>query len=111
MIKWQFKTKRFEVRYEELEECDPDFSWDEDGSALAGVQSGEFDLFLAKVSVRLDGQEIAADYLGNCIYKPDEFHTTYKHGHYFSDMVRTTIAEARENIRAAQPLPYVREAA
>lgn len=111
MIKWQFKTKRFEVRFEELEEYDPDFSWDEDGSALAGVQSGEFDLFCAKVSVRLDGREIAADYLGDCIYKPDEFHTRYKHGGYFSDMVRTAIAEARENIRTAQPLPYVRDAA
>ena len=57
--------------------------------------------------VLLDGNEIAADYLGNCVYNSaQEFidHRGNKTGSYFSDMVRSAIAEARKNVARLQSI-------
>ncbi|MGE3645672.1 MAG: hypothetical protein AB7F96_17650 [Beijerinckiaceae bacterium] len=100
---WRFDTARFSVVCEALPEDEPDLSWDDDGTIKTGIESGEFDLFCAKVSVLLDGHEICADYLGNCVYRPGEF---IKAGGYFADMVRTAIKEARKILR--KQAPYIR---
>lgn len=105
-----FSTKRFTVRFEALPEYDLDLSWDENGETAAALDVGEAVAFCAKVSVILDGYEIACNYLGQCIYNSfEEFTTKYKHD-YFADMLRETIREARAEIMARDPLPYIRAA-
>lgn len=130
--KWRFKTERFAVVFSEEPEWNCDWSWDEDGSARKGVENGEFDLFCAKVAVLLDGREIAADYLGECIYRRDEFHTAHRDPdpmnrncslmraargdnvvicHYFPGMVSQAIKEARDYIKQRPQPPRMRETA
>lgn len=116
---WSFSTDRFQVICTAEEEHDPDMSWDDDGSAQAGIDSGAYDLFCAKVAVLLDGREVSADYLGGCIYAPGEFVESHRDKdpmnrnctlmraargkvsicHYFPDMVRLAITEARQALR------------
>ena len=81
-------------------------------------------LFCARARVLLDGEEIASDYLGNCIYptfkafddhiavaeqnrKYAEKGESGRCGSYFKDMIATVISEAREHV-ATYSAPYVR---
>jgi hypothetical protein len=99
-------------------EYDLDLSWDETGEIAAGVEDGTYTVFCAKCAVFVDGEEIAADYLGQCIYADImDFrdHVGCKAtgcGSYFSDMVREAVSLARAELkrRADSPL-YVRSAA
>lgn len=124
---WSFETARFKVLCTAEPEHHEDLSWDHDGSVRAGIDSGDYDLFCAKVTVFLDGREIASDYLGGCVYAPGEFVESHRDpdpmnrncsimrdargarmciGHYFPDMVSIAIAEARQVLRDA---PYIRQ--
>ena len=112
---WRFKTKRFTILMTAKEEHDLDLSWDETGEVLEKLESGEYQVFMAKCSVLLDGNEIGADYLGQCIYSnPLEFRdhigmNLKGHGSYFSDMVRQAIVEARGFIKGMNSKPVMRE--
>ena len=62
------------------------------------------DWFCAKVSAWKNGEELASTYLGCCCYETvEEFYTTCR-DHYFADMVREVVAEAKriERDRAAK---------
>jgi hypothetical protein len=95
------------------EDC-PDLSW-ADEETLAKLDSGEWQNLTFKVAVydRNTGAELAADYLGNSIYADPADFLDHREaakqtrelrasgspavvGSYFSDMVRTAIAEARK---------------
>ena len=112
---WRFKTARFTLVMTAEEEHDLDLSWDETGEVLEKVESGEYQVFMAKCSVLLDGNEIGADYLGQCIYSnPLEFRdhigmNLKGYGSYFSDMVREAIEDARGFIKAMDSKPKLRE--
>jgi hypothetical protein len=134
---WTFKTKRFRVSLD----LQRDHSYrydgeDENGETQAALNSGEFVAFDSKVTVEFDGEEIAADYLGGSVYGADNvanFYTEHRSadplnrnctimraanggncsiGHYFPDLVRQAIGEAREAMqerkREAESLPYIR---
>lgn len=104
-----FKTQRFVIRFEALPEWDLDLSWDETGAVTRDIENCTVSVFCAKVSVLLDGKEVACNYLGQCIYRSiEEFITRYRHD-YFASLVRETIQEARSNILSLEPLPYIRE--
>jgi hypothetical protein len=76
---WTFKTARFTVEFSVAPEDDLDLSWDEDGSTREGLESGKYVAFVARVRVLMDGREIGADYLGECIYKSvREFRTAHR---------------------------------
>lgn len=118
----EFKTAHFRVIAEALPEDDLDLSFDEDGSVLEGLRSGEFVAFVAHVAVYHDTLgKVADEYLGGCIYRsPDEFMDhqecgkqnreyaergeTGRCGSYFHDMVRQACGDARKAIRAAQTI-------
>ena len=75
---WSFAIGRVEVSLEIDQE--PNYRYDgddEDGETQAAIDSGEFIAFSSKVCVEIDGEEIAADYLGGSVYefgKESEFH-------------------------------------
>lgn len=125
---WEFNTARFAVRCTAEEEWDCDLSWDDTGETAEKINSGEWCIFCAKVAVLLDGREIAADYISQCIYAdPSEFVTAHRDPdplnrnctigkaardgaficHYFPDMVSIAIGEAR---KALANVPTLRAA-
>ena len=113
-----FHAGRFTVRAAIEPDYDVDLSWDETGETADKLMSGEWQAFQTKVWVELDGDEIAADYLGGSIYAdPREFFTEHLgckakgYGSYFPDMVRQAISEARQTVRDMEPPPRVRETA
>jgi len=121
---WSFETERFFVGfYAEDEELDPadSFDFQED---IDAVHYGEVEWFCAHVGVFLksdnacDWREIGSDYLGACAYRtvrefytnwrtdPDESRNTLANKdkgisicHYFPDMVRSAIREARLELK------------
>jgi hypothetical protein len=101
---WTFRTKRFAVKWQIEEELGYQYDGDDqDGSIQAMLNDGTMVAFESKMVVYLDGVEIAADYLGGSVYYADQVATfrdhigmnANGHGSYFSDMVRTSIEEAR----------------
>jgi succinate dehydrogenase/fumarate reductase-like Fe-S protein len=121
---WEFNTARFRVTFTALpEELDPSDSFS-DPADIEAVRTGDVAWFCAKVAVECDGHQIAADYLGACAYRTvEEFVTGHRDPdplnrnssimraarggnvvicHYFPDMVRTAIAEARKNLADLQ---------
>ena len=118
-IIWRFKTARFCVDVTAEPEFCPDLSFDETGEIAEGIASGKYDCFCAKAAVYLDGREIAADYLGGCIYeRADDFRDHIglaeksrqdgrEYGSYFADMVAEAVARARDFI-ARHPAPKMR---
>ena len=111
----EFKTKNFTVRVTAEEENDLDLSFDDTGEIREGLESGKFVAFCAKAAVYFRGNEIATDYLGNCIYESPESFMDHREcgkqnreyarqgkdgscGSYFAGMIRTAIAEARKEI-------------
>jgi hypothetical protein len=117
---WKFETARFTVVMTAEPEHDLDLSWDDTGEVAKGIESGKFDVFCAKCAVLLDGREIAADYLGQCIYETPETFRDHigigcrlcrkdgkNYGSYFSDMVRQSVSLARNYLRD-NPAPALR---
>lgn len=117
-IAWQFKTARFTVSL--LLSEDPDYQYDgddEDGETQRKLDSGEYVAFDSQVTVALDGHVIARDTLGGSVYGANawkDFFTDHRTSsaeyrntlaqkaqsrvicHYFPDMVRQAIREARD---------------
>lgn len=60
------------------------------------INRGRYSWFIARVQAFRAGVELAADYLGGCLYdSPAEF---VKAGDYYADMVDTVTREARAKI-------------
>jgi hypothetical protein len=122
---WTFRTRRFTVSL--ILEQDYGYQYDgddEDGEVQAKLDSGDFVAFDSKVSVELDGVEIAADYLGGSVYADtqdfvcEHYGLAAKsradgcnYGAYFPGMVRQAISEAREYVRNMEKPPRIRESA
>jgi len=107
----EFNTANFIVRVEALPEADTDFSFDESGEVEKKVASGEWVAFTAKASVILkaNGAQLAADYLGECIYSTIGDFEDHRFGaaSYFADMIKTVISDARAVLNE---MPQVRAA-
>lgn len=110
---WTFKTKRFTVKWQiEYVHGYRYDGEDENGETQSMLDSGELVAFDSKVSVWLDGVEIAADYLGSSVYRYDQVRSfrdhvgmnARGHGSYFSDMVRSAVADARKVLASAPKL-------
>lgn len=118
---WKFETLRFTVALEITEDFGYRYAGDDpDGEVQAKLDSGEYVAFDSDVVVYLDGEEIARDSLGGSVYAEDsvaEFWTMHRSpdpmhrncsimraarggnvgiGHYFPDMVRSAISDARK---------------
>ena len=121
---WQFTIGRFTIRAAIQPSQDLDLSWCETGETARNLDSGLWEAFDTCVSVEFNGVEIASDWLCQSIYAdPREFFTDHRcpdpmgrncslmraaRGdnvaicHYFPDMVRTAIAEARTWLASAR---------
>lgn len=130
---WTFKAGRFLVSLELERDHRYKYDGDDpDGETQDKLDSGEYVAFDSVVRVELDGEEIAADYLGGSVYAYDDvsdFYTEHRTSdpeyrntlaqkargvcivHYFPDMVRTAISEARAYVRNMSVPPRVRETA
>jgi hypothetical protein len=101
---YKFNTRNFSTRVDAIEEPFPDLSFDETGEVIEKLESGEYVVFCAHVTVSFKGMVLSEEFLGNCIYEtPAEFrdHIGSKckgYGSYFSDMVRTSIQNARKSV-------------
>lgn len=129
---WTFETARFSVALEITREYNYQYDGDdEDGSIQDAIYRGELIAFDSAAVVRLDGRVIAVDHLGGSVYAAGEverFWTDHRDsdpmnrncsimraarggnvviGHYFPDMVRIAIGEARN---ALANVPYLRAA-
>lgn len=107
-----WKTARFTVALDWTYEDSPDLSWDESGETAAKIDSGEWINCTFRVRVLCDGTEVGTDYLGNSIYaNPIDFYREHigigstGFGCYFTDMMHSAIAEARNTLRNR---PYIR---
>lgn len=120
---WSFKSGHFVVSLEVTEDYGYQYDGDdENGEVQAKLDSGEYVAFDSSVYVRLNGRTIGEDHLGGSVYGVDEMadfweaHRTsepaYRNcsvsgrpagtviGHYFPDMVRTAVREARATLAA-----------
>lgn len=117
---WKFRTERFAVSLS----IQPDYGYqydgdDPDGETQAKLNSGEYVAFDSFVTVELDGRVIGRDSLGGSVYaagEVTEFWTAHRDSpaeyrntlaqkaagrvicHYFPDMVRQAIRDARETL-------------
>jgi len=130
---WSFKTARFEARLVIEETHGYRYDGDDaDGEVQEKLDSGEYVAFESAVLIFLDGEMIAWDSLYGSVYAAgtmNEFWTMHRSpnpmhrncsirrakehsliGHYFPDMVRTAIAEARRYV-AGMSTPRLREVA
>ena len=103
-VQYRFKTQNFTILYTDEEEQEFDLSWDETGEARTKLDSGEWQMFVAKVAVLFRGREIASESLGGCIHADpvdfrDHVGTRGAFGSYFKDMVHAAIAEARATLK------------
>jgi hypothetical protein len=128
---WEFNTDRFSVSLQVEQDCGYQYDGDDEGGETqAALDSGEYVAFNSRVVVELDGVEIASDSLCGSVYADmEEFWTAHRDPdpmnrncsimrasrgsnvaicHYFPDMVRIAIAEARTYLRS---VPAMREAA
>lgn len=131
---WSFSTPRFTVAL--ILERDPNYTYDgddENNETQDKLDSGEFVAFDSTVVVDLDGEEIARNSLGGSVYDSDrvrEFFTDHRDPdpmnrncslmraargdnvcicHYFPDMVREAVREARATLlERAATLPRLR---
>ena len=116
---WRFDTKRFTVALQMTPDDDLDLSWDETGETQDKLASGEYTAFGSRVVVYCDGQQVGSDSLWGSVYaEPREFWTAHRdpdpmhrncslmrkvrgnitYCHYFPEMVRIAIGNARMNI-------------
>jgi hypothetical protein len=104
---YKFETENFKLEMNALEEYDVNFDmFDEDckRATIRSLESGELVVFCAKALLidKQTGQELASDYLGQCIYESYEAFRdnlgvkNEKHGSYFSDMIHTVLKEGRK---------------
>jgi len=104
---WTFETRNFAV----IVDCDYeqdwlDLSWDETGEVAEKLATGEWNAYTMRARLLTrHGDELACDYLGASIYaNPTEFRdhigSRGQWGSYFTDMVRTVLAEGRAEIKA-----------
>lgn len=117
----KFTTSNFTVLVTAEEDHDLDLSFDEDGSVARDLESGKLMAFCVKAAVLFRGAEIAAGYLGGCIYgSPAEFEDHRECGRqnkewaargdkgrcgsYFKDMISLAIAEARKEVAAMKSI-------
>ena len=124
---WQFTIGRFTIRAHIESRYDLDLCWCETGETAAKLDSGEWQAFDTWVTVEINGRVIGEDSLHGSIYAdPMEFFTDHRSAdpmnrnctimraawrgegnpdakvsicHYFPDMVRTAISEARDWMR------------
>lgn len=114
---WMFRTAQFSVELQVFaEDMDPadSFEFPED---IEAVRNGDVEWFMARVVVTKNGREIGSDSLGGCAYRTiAEFYEGHRDSdpmnrnssimraerggnvaicHYFPDMVRVAIADAR----------------
>jgi len=119
---WSFKTARFTVELQIAEDYGYQYDGDdENGETQAALDSGEYVAFDSRVVVKLGSISYGSDYLGGSVYAANEveqFWTAHRDSdpmnrncsilrkthpagpniticHYFPDMVRQAIAEAR----------------
>lgn len=117
---WKFETARFCVTLSfEPEEMDPadSFEFQED---IDAIRNGDVLWFCAVLRVFCGGNEVARDVLGGCAYRSiDEFIAAHRDpdpmnrnssimrasrgdrtviSHYFPDMVRQAVADARRTV-------------
>lgn len=127
---WTFRTARFLVALEIIHLAGYQYDGDDEcGETQADLDSGELLAFDSRVTVSLDGVEIGSDSLGGSLYSADtlkEFWTAHRDSdamnrnctlmraargdnvcicHYFPDMVRSAIAEARKHLAS---VPHMR---
>lgn len=118
---WKFAIGRVSVELEINQDCGYQYDGDdENGETQAALDAGEFVAFNSTVRVYIDNLEMGVDHLGGSVYefgRESEFWTAHrdrdpmnrnceamraKRGelacicHYFPDMVKHAIAEARE---------------
>lgn len=72
------------------------FEDDEAAEIIAQLEAGDLVQFTAKVTASKNGIELAADYLGGCIYADEKDFVNNEC--YYGDMVRTVIEEAKQAI-------------
>lgn len=124
---WSFNTKRFNVSL--IVQQDYHYQYDgddEDGETQAKLDSGEYIAFDSTVIITIDGVEIGSDSLGGSVYAYNDvsdFWTEHHNAdplyrncsimraarghnvcmcHYFPDMVRQAIKEARTSLERIQ---------
>lgn len=114
-----FHAGRFTVSVDAFADYDVDLSFDDTGEVLRDLESGKLCAFSVCAKVSLDGNEIASDWLGGCIYRdPAEFEDhrqcaaqnrkftesgqSCRCGSYFADMVRNVCSEARKEVKRMQ---------
>lgn len=113
---WDFKTARFRVLVNAVEDDITDLSWDEDGSVKAGLDSGKLVKFGVVCTVYLVGREVGSDSIWGCVYESYSAFVDHrgikahspKSGSYFSDVVREAIADARRVVTSFK-LVHLRE--
>ena len=115
----QFRTKNFTVRVVAEEDLFPGLTAEDDetGEQQRRLDNGELVAFTATAKLYMKGFKIAEDHLGSCIYEsPKAFmdhkgirrYSQQKYGNpkacgsYFSDMVRSVIAEGRKAVKELQ---------
>jgi hypothetical protein len=131
MRRWQFKTRNFIVMLDIERKRNYRYDGDDDGETQAGLDSGEIVAFDATVYVILRNEDdpIAASHMSGHVYKADDvpaFWTDHRGPdpmnrncslqrpgvsicHYFPDMVRDAIWDARKELAARlEAIPYVR---
>ena len=70
---------------------------DEDAEEIISqLEAGDIVQFTAKITASKNGIELAADYLGGCIYASEKDFVNNEC--YYGDMVQTVIAEAKQAI-------------
>lgn len=114
---YEFTIGRFTIAADIHPADHLDLSWDDTGETAEKLDSGEWEAFDTNVTVSLNGAEIASDWLCGSIYAdPAEFFSGHRDadpmnrncsimraangdnvmiGHYFPDMVRNAVQEAR----------------
>lgn len=118
----EFRTAQFRVVADACPDDNLDLSWDEDGSTRAGLESGKYIAFIARVRVIHDELgELSANYLGSCIYESFDKFMDHKEcaaynrelaargeegrcGSYFADMIYSAIKDARKRLLAIEQL-------
>lgn len=97
---YRFETANLIVRATIEPDSDVDTSFDETGETKAKLASGEYEAFGTVVTVSTtSGIKLAESSLWGSIYAvPSDFFTEHRGnpGHYFPDMVREAVAEARK---------------
>jgi hypothetical protein len=85
----------FEVVFSVTPETeDPRDHFDDEGETAQAIADGQYAWFVARVEAKKRGITLGVDYLGgNCYESPRQFVDC---GDYYSDMVSTAIAEARD---------------